>query len=166
MTKRLSFSNKLRSNQITILVEELTVTNFSSSPKIRLDIPAESKYLSVIGTLIRSLLELEEDTEDRETFLYQVELAVHEVCVNIIEHAYTGQSGQISMEVLIDQHPRRVFIDLYDTGISFDPSKLDVIDLNEPRVRGYGLFLVNQLMDEVHYSAQSGGNQWRLIKNY
>ena len=53
-----------------------------------------------------------------------------------------------------------------DTGRQFDRDGVAEPDLDNGQVRGYGLFLIEQLMSEVIYSPVPNGNQWRLIKRW
>lgn len=94
-----------------------------------------------------------------------VMLAVQEIGVNIIKHAYGNGSGQIAVLVYAAEEPRRVEIALHDTGRPFDPATVAEPNLDEPQEGGLGLFIVRQLMDDVSYVANGSGNEWRLVKN-
>jgi serine/threonine-protein kinase RsbW len=102
--------------------------------------------------------------QQREVVTYNVELAVYETCTNIVEHAYSDSSGRIEATVTLTSAPDRIVVDLLDTGTSFDIREVPDPTLNEPQVHGYGLFLVRELMDEIIYLSDAGGNHWRLVK--
>jgi serine/threonine-protein kinase RsbW len=100
--------------------------------------------------------------------VYAVELAVDEACSNIIDHAYGGEgNGDIECSVeAIDQGLRII---LRDFGRSFDPDSIKPPNLNAPlkkiKPRGVGLYLIQKMMDEVHYQTSADtGNQWIMIK--
>ena len=100
-----------------------------------------------------------------DDFVYLVELAVSEICTNIIQHAYLVANGQIrgSLTPLANG----IQIDLYDDGESFDPTTVPTptTQVNNPNEGGYGLHIVRQIMDRVLYQANTPkGNHWRLIK--
>jgi len=101
-----------------------------------------------------------------EQIQYNIKLAVHEICNNIIEHAYAGATGTIEIHLTVDWNPQRFVAELYDSGRSFDPSTVVAPDLDEPHEDGYGLFLAKALMDEVHYLRHGEQNHWRLIKQW
>jgi len=133
---------------------------------VRLSLPAQHKYLNVVGNCIRALLVNENQLPDQDALIYNVELAVHEVCANIVEHAYAGIAGRIEVVFTLAEEPRQIVVDLHDNGRSFDISTVTEPDLSQPRTSGYGLFLVHHLMDEVSYSPTPGNNHWRLAKRY
>ncbi|MBE2220076.1 MAG: ATP-binding protein [Anaerolineae bacterium] len=133
---------------------------------IRLTVPAQHKFLNVVGTCIRALITNESNVSDRDTLIYNIELAVHEACANIVEHAYAGLSGRIEVAFTLVEEPRRFIVELGDNGRSFDLSTVSAPDLTKPQTGGYGLFLVHQLMDKVDYYPEPGNNHWRLVKQY
>jgi serine/threonine-protein kinase RsbW len=132
---------------------------------IRLELPATHKYLSVLEACISAMLERVESIPERNTLSYNVTLAVHETCTNIVEHAYAERAGTIKAILSLVDEPRRLVIDLYDTGRSFSMPEVQQPNLEEVQTNGYGLFLIHELMDEVSYHPQSGDNRWRLVKN-
>lgn len=133
---------------------------------IKLELPADHKHLNVIGACLNAVLERIDHITDREMLAYNLELALHETCTNIVEHAYSEEIGKIEVAISIISSPRRqLIVDLFDTGKSFAPESASEPDLDSPQVHGYGLFLMRQLLDEVTYSAKTGVNHWRLIKN-
>lgn len=130
----------------------------------RLDIPAAFKYLNVVSNCLTAVIEQVEGLSEKETVSYNVVLAVHEICTNIVEHAYGGQGGQITMEILLNEATGYLVINVYDTGQPFDLSAVPQPDLDSAPIRGYGLFLVHELMDDVSYTPGDGRNYWRLTK--
>ncbi len=135
------------------------------SDTIRLDLPATPRYLNVLGDCIAALLSHVNTLPDPQTTIYNVQLAVHEACTNIIDHAYNGQEGRINITMTLNWQPPKLTIELVDTGKSFDPLAVPPANLDEPHVRGYGLHLMKQLMDDVTYKTAPGSNMWRLVKN-
>jgi serine/threonine-protein kinase RsbW len=131
---------------------------------IRMDIPAAVPYLNVVGAAIRSLLRRGVELENADEFIHGVELAVHEACTNIIQHAYAGRDGRIEIVMTIAGDPHQVIVETIDSGRSFDLESLRPPDFDAVQERGYGIFLMRQLMDEVSYQATSQRNRWRLVK--
>ncbi len=138
-------------------------------PDVEFALPADLEALESISQQVtqfcRSLPELAPSPAS-DDFVYLVELAVSEICTNIIQHSYLMAGGEIrgSLTPLANG----VQIDLYDDGQSFDPATIpdptpQLDTLNEG---GYGLHIVRQIMDSVLYQANTpSGNHWRLIKN-
>ena len=133
---------------------------------IRLDLPAEHKHLNVIGACLNAVLEQVDQVTDRDMLAYNLELALHETCTNIVEHAYSEQEGRIRVAMSVVSNPQRqLVVDLHDTGTSFNPTEAEDPDLDGAQVHGYGLFLMRQLLDEVVYRSSEASNHWRLVKN-
>ncbi len=94
-------------------------------------------------------------------------LALDEACVNIIEHAYANDPGG-EIEMLIKAAPGHCTIRLTDYGHSYDPATLPPpqigSNLESVRPGGLGLFLMQQVMDEVTYTAGPDGNSLSMTK--
>ena len=98
------------------------------------------------------------ETAERADFgskaIYQMQLAVDEACTNIIEHGYGGDDrGDIDCSVIIGQQD--VTIILRDRGKTFKMDQVPQPKLNVPleelQPRGVGVFLMQQMMDEIKY---------------
>jgi serine/threonine-protein kinase RsbW len=138
-----------------------------TSLEIRLDVEASYEAVRQIDSAIVELL-VRAGGVDEET-LYGVELAVHEICTNIVEHAYGERPGgriaaHASVEKSSFRSKRRLLVELRDSGVAYTPADTNEIDLNTPHEGGYGLYLSRTLMDEVRYERQALGNRWQLSK--
>lgn len=132
---------------------------------IRLDLPATHTYLHVLRACLGELLATIEGLADRPDVVHGLQLAVHEACINIVDHAYAGLNpGRIQITITLVSVSRQLIIELEDTGGSFDLAAIPEPDLVEGQIRGYGLFLIRQVMDEVVYEPLPQGNRWRLRK--
>lgn len=131
-----------------------------------LDMPARFTYLHLLSDCIADMLKLVEGVIDAEMLLYNVQLAAHEACTNIVNHAYgnTGE-GRIGVKVALEFEPPRLMIELHDEGQPFESEKYTAPNLDEVQVHGYGLFLIQSLMDTVTYTPTAGRNHWCLVKN-
>jgi serine/threonine-protein kinase RsbW len=139
-----------------------------TSLEIELDVEASYEAVRQIDSAIVELL-VRAGGVDEET-LYGVELAVHEICTNIVEHAYGERpGGRIAAYAIVEKSgfrsKRRLLVDLRDSGdVYAPPPTTDEIDLDTPHEGGYGLYLSRALMDEVRYERQALGNRWQLSK--
>ncbi len=104
----------------------------------------------------------------RQTCL-DLQLAVEEACINVIEHGYEGlQPGTIAITFKIKD--RQVSITITDFGHEFDPTKYPPPDLtsdwDQRPVGGLGVYLITKLMDAVRYTSDPvQGNRLELTKN-
>jgi serine/threonine-protein kinase RsbW len=136
------------------------------SEVIRLDLPANHKHLNILGACIAELLVRVEHVDEREAITYNLQLAAHEACANIIDHAYAGDlERRILVTLTLGGRPRRLIIELHDNGYSFDLAAVPEPNLDEAHDHGYGLFLIRSLMDEVTYTSRPEGNHWALVKH-
>ena len=100
--------------------------------------------------------------------VYAVQLAVDEACTNIIDYAYGGESKKkIKVDCEIMQDALKITIQ--DEGKPFDVSAVAAPDIDVPlaerQVGGLGIYLINNLMDEVqHEKLGEKGNRLILIK--
>ena len=101
--------------------------------------------------------------------LYQIEVAIEEILVNIV----TEDAGEIAdihvALVLHATHSLAGVHTLEDDGIPFDPlAKEDPdtsLEANMEREGGLGIFMVKQLMDDVSYVYEDGKNVLTIQKN-
>ncbi|MEZ4681161.1 MAG: ATP-binding protein [Caldilineaceae bacterium] len=134
------------------------------SDTIRIDLPAQYRYLNVVSACIRAVLERFPGDSISTEVVYHIQLAVHELCNNIVEHAYGHEEGQLQIRFCIPQDHQALIIDLYDTGAPFNPTAVVQPTLTAPQVEGYGLFLAHQMLDEIHYKLEEEQNHWHLEK--
>jgi serine/threonine-protein kinase RsbW len=138
----------------------------SSRNQVRLEIPAEHTHLGMLADCIRALLERVPDIPDREATIYNIQLAAHECCANVVDHAYAETGGTIVAVLGLEDSPRQMVIELHDNGRIFNPEDAPAPNLDEAQIHGYGLFLIHELMDEVTYDPMPGDNRWRLVKKF
>lgn len=91
-------------------------------------------------------------------------LAIQELLVNVVKHAYAGQPGQI--EFALDQADSRLQVVVTDHAdnafqIPERVSAPNPLDLPE---HGMGLFIIYQSFDKVQYERGDGQNRWQLVK--
>lgn len=129
---------------------------------ITLELPADLRALRVVGPWLRAVLAYgDEDEDEVEALAGRLELALQEVCVNVVKHAYAGAPGG---RVRIDYVPRgtsHTFV-VRDDGERFDPATRPTVDLSAPTVGGYGLHVVESLCDELGYERRDDENRWTL----
>lgn len=130
-----------------------------SRPVSRLTIDANPLAVRDIGPWLANLLTAAGAAET-DPLLGRLELAVHEVCMNVVDHAGLPPGSSLDLAGWIDDH--RVEIEIHDDGTAFDPSGVPEPVPGVPQVRGYGLMIVRQLVDVVDYDRTNGHNTWTL----
>ena len=102
-----------------------------------------------------------------DEILYDVQLAVDEACTNIITHGYADMDpGSVILDLELD--PDKLTVSLTDFGHSFEPGNTPVPDVDasieERELGGFGLFFINQSMNEMAYRVTEDGNTMILTK--
>ncbi len=92
-----------------------------------------------------------------------IALAVGEACNNAAEHGHV-EKGNFSVGCSFDGLDLTVQIS--DGGRGFDPSGKGERAIDDPNVRGLGIFIMRSLMDEVRYETANGGTTVELIKRF
>ena len=143
----------------------MTIRSALETPLVRPELPAEHRYVNIVSACLAALMERVDAIAEREAVVYNIQLAVHEACTNIVDHAYHGQAGgRIKVELSLVGVPRQLIVDLYDNGRPFAGLQTPAPELDEPQTHGYGLFLMQALVDDVQYERPGGRNHWRLSK--
>lgn len=127
-------------------------------------VPSELGQLQTIRTFVSKCIERDEgalfDDEDH----YQLLIAVNEAASNIIRHAYQGQTGE-SITVSSDLFADRIVIRLLHSGTPFDPSVVRAPSFDGTRDGGFGVYMIEQCVDEVQYlRAPDGKSTIRIVK--
>jgi anti-sigma regulatory factor (Ser/Thr protein kinase) len=91
-----------------------------------------------------------------DTFAFCLELAVHELAVNIIRHGRQDPDDlQIRVETLC--HGDRAVVNLFYRGHPFEAPQVPSLPQDRFGESGYGLFIASQCADTVVYSHRSDG---------
>ncbi|MDD8015121.1 MAG: ATP-binding protein [Acidobacteriota bacterium] len=128
-----------------------------------LHVAAELSSLDKVrGFLEKTMEGLSLSEEER----LRIALSLHEICVNIIRYAYPGAKGGISLKIWQNRH--KVFLEIRDKGIPFDPRKKATPDprkkIKAGEKSGWGIFLSRSLMDEYAYRRAGGENILTIAK--
>jgi serine/threonine-protein kinase RsbW len=131
-----------------------------SDGKIQLSIPSELTHVRLIGAAVRSVLSELRCGEDK---IAEVELCVVEAINNAIEHAYREERGH-TVDLEIVAQGGELEMSVSDAGIAMPAGTLEraraaaaardeaaAMDVPELAEGGYGLGLIQQLMDRVRY---------------
>ena len=93
----------------------------------------------------------------------EVQMAVVEACINAFEHsAAADREVHILLEVLgVGDEPQGLEITIQDSGVGFSPDRLPKRVTDEaakvPHKRGYGLKIIDGLMDRVDIQSDDEG---------
>ncbi len=99
-------------------------------------------------------------SEDR---IEDLKTAVAEACMNAIEHG-NQEVRTTSVTVLLTAAQKRLEVKVADEGVKPIPEEFPKPGRYGEDNRGWGMFFINQLMDEVEVSRlPDGGNQVKMV---
>ena len=95
--------------------------------------------------------------------VFQLNLALEEAVVNVMNYAYPGQTDMpIVLCASADEGADGIVFRLTDNGVPFDPTRAEMPDVTlsaeERNIGGLGIFLVEQLMNRVAYEREGESN--------
>ena len=100
--------------------------------------------------------------------LFQVNIAVEEIFVNIASYAYPDGEGEAEVSVELFPAPKKVVVCFQDGGVAFDPLKKEDADTSpealERRIGGLGILMVKKSMDAMYYERRDGKNVLTIEK--
>jgi len=91
-----------------------------------------------------------------EGALDSVELAANEALSNIMRHAYAGRPDE-KIETQLELYPDRLYVRFFDTAPLFRPTRIRPPTFEPSRMGGYGLYIMDQCVDEVKYYRTEDG---------
>jgi serine/threonine-protein kinase RsbW len=130
--------------------------------KLDATLPADVNAISPIIANIMAIIKEMGCAAGRE---FEIELALNEALANAVEHGSARDaSKQVQCCVACD-HARGMLIIVRDPGPGFDPSSIPspVVGRNIFSTGGRGIYLINQLMDEVRF--EKGGAEIHMRIN-
>lgn len=134
------------------------------SAKVSLKVKAAPDALDRINEAIESLSSQEDWPSD---LLFTANLVIEELGLNIVNHAYRGESGEF--EIIIESEDHALTIELIDSGPPFnmltDAPTPDVeAPMGDRPIGGLGIHLVKTMMDELEYRRESERNHLTMVK--
>jgi anti-sigma regulatory factor (Ser/Thr protein kinase) len=134
---------------------------FCSTCRINMIIPADPLKIPTVTDGVRQMLRDKRWPEER---LVAIELALQEALANAIRHGCSGDASRHVQCVVTYDDAGEVLIVVRDPGSGFEasavPNPLDPENVLKPG--GRGIFLINQLMDEVDF--RDGGREVQMRK--
>ena len=96
------------------------------------------------------------------SILFQLELVIEEVFVNIARYAYVGGEGEVTINTRIEENPLQIIVEFTDSGVPFNPLENEDPDFSlkpeEKEIGGLGIHLVKKNVDSVRYQFRKGMN--------
>jgi serine/threonine-protein kinase RsbW len=144
--------------------EPLTRCEFDSSDllvKVDLTLPGE---VQAITPLVDKVMAIVRDMGCAQGAEFEIELALREALANAIEHGSGHDPAKHIQCCVACDHTRGMLIVVRDPGPGFDPDQIPspIQGKNLFSTGGRGIYLINQLMDEVRF--EKGGTEIHMVK--
>jgi sigma-B regulation protein RsbU (phosphoserine phosphatase) len=132
----------------------------------KITVPAKDDQLDKVQEFVKeNLAEANLDAKQ----LFNIDLVIEEVFVNIAHYAYPDGEGDATICCGMQTEPKMAVIEFFDSGVKYDPLEKDdpdiKLDANERQIGGLGIFLTKKLMDSAEYSYENSQNHLILKKN-
>ena len=116
-------------------------------------VPSRSEEIQRIRDLVEDVAtDVGFDAHQR----YFIVLAVNEAIANVIEHAYKGdKTGKIRVDLRGGK--TKIDVRIRDWGATPDPDVLRAQEPGQERDGGYGIHIMQNVMDKVQYATKAGG---------
>lgn len=121
----------------------------------QLQIAADHESLREIGPWLRELFE----TNEPPSQLAAIELAVHELANNSVDHA-KSQDRLVRLAADVNLEDQTLTVTMTDRGIAVDREAIPTPEEGTPQVRGYGLMIIEQVADRLTYERVDSENIW------
>jgi serine/threonine-protein kinase RsbW len=129
--------------------------------RVRVTLAADRKAVDpVVAQIMESVREMK-CAEGKEE---AIELALQEALANAVVHGAKEDPSKIVECVVACEEQRGILIIVRDPGTGFDPQRIPACTMGENLFsnHGRGIFLINQLMDEVQF--HKNGTEIHMVK--
>jgi len=121
-----------------------------------------------LSALAEGIDNLAEKWDLSQALAMNINLVIEEALTNVIFHAFTDNDKH-EIKISVSLNNNFLIIKITDNGIPFNPLEQKQPDINLPAeerpVGGLGIFLISQIMDEMHYARQKNQNILTLNKS-
>ena len=154
-----------QSDDLTMMFIHYTNEEIAGSKKRRLTLHNDIQQISLLEDFVNGIAK---EAGFSASVASGINLALEEAATNVIMYAYPkGIDGICTIDAVI--RPGSVEFIISDTGQPFDPTSVPPADttlgVEERKIGGLGILMVQTIMDEVKYRYEDGKNILSMTKN-
>ena len=127
--------------------------------EVKADLAEIERIRGFLGEMLREM-----DCGEEESM--KLELASHEILVNIVRHAYPNGSGPIKIRFWNEEDV--FYMESRDRGVPFNPAEVPPLDLEQKihsgTAGGFGIYLFKTLTDGYSYKRDGDENVLTIFK--
>jgi len=131
---------------------------------VKVELPSQTDYISLVRQFVGGIAK-KAGFNDIE--IEKIELAIDEACSNVLQHAYKFESNnRYAIEITVKNTKLDIIITDQGDSFSFNDAVVPDIEkhISELKVGGLGIFIMQQMMDEVSYETRANNNILRMVK--
>ena len=128
--------------------------------RVQREVPGD---VTAIPPVVEQIIEVVREQGGEEDGEFEIDVSLYEALANAVEHGCEHDPDKrVEVVVACEEH-RGMIIIVRDPGPGFDPESVPspVVGANVFADSGRGIFLINQLMDEVRYE-KNGTEIWMI----
>jgi sigma-B regulation protein RsbU (phosphoserine phosphatase) len=158
-------SDAPQSDDLTVLVIHYMAHPATEQQERHLILHNDIQQIPQLAEFVETIAE---EKQLDQSLAMSLNLALEEAVTNVILYADPkGVDGLVDVEAILKPHSLEFIIT--DSGVPFDPTAVPEADVtlsaDERPIGGLGIYLVNKLMDELHYQRIDDKNVLSMKKN-
>ena len=131
-----------------------------------LDLTVETR-IEEMERMAAAIEELGEEEDWPPTLTFQVNLALEELWLNVVNYGHEGGRHEVFIRLVSEDDS--LTIEITDDGKPFNPLADAPVpdtdeDLDHRHIGGLGVYLVKTMMDELEYKREEGRNHLTMVK--
>ena len=135
----------------------------SKNPSVELKLPI-LKNMELIATQSAEVVSKHMNLSEEKAG--EISMAIIEACINAFEHSNSKEEIFIHFIISDDN----LTVKVIDQGVGFDATQVAIPDIDNKinsteRKRGWGIMLIKELMDYVHFTSDASGTTLTMVKN-
>ena len=135
----------------------------SKNPSVELKLPI-LKNMELIATQSAEVVSKHMNLSEEKAG--EISMAIIEACINACEHSNSKEEIFIHFIISDDN----LTVKVIDQGVGFDATQVAIPDIDNKlssteRKRGWGIMLIKELMDYVHFTSDASGTTLTMVKN-
>ncbi len=129
------------------------------------EFPSDMSQLSGIRDFVTAFCESYVADKLGGTGVDEVVLAINEVATNVVRHAYRGETGRL-FEIRVDACPSHLTVRFSHDGPAYEPLEKTVPKFDGTQEGGFGLYIIENMVDTVLYSRDNQGRNGITLSKY
>ena len=124
--------------------------------------------ITLIEQMSEPIISALEQIQAEHKKIYQINLVLEELLVNISKYAYKDNKGVIDISYEISDDHKSIKVTIKDKGKEFNPLEKENPDLKATaenrKIGGLGIFIVKNMVDAIKYQRKENENILEFTK--